>query len=56
VALLLGVLVRGETVALLSIVGSAVCVAGAVVMRRGQNVPQRGPALEPVPYEERKAS
>ena len=60
VALLLGVLVRGETVALLSVIGSVMCVAGALVMRRAQNVPQRVPAqivpLEPVPYEERKAS
>ena len=34
VALLLGVLVRGEYVAMLSIIGSAVCVAGAWLMRR----------------------
>lgn len=33
VALLLGVLVRGEHVAMLSVVGSVVCVAGAWVMR-----------------------
>ena len=33
VALLLGVLVRGEYVAMLSIIGSAVCVAGAWLMR-----------------------
>ena len=37
VALLLGVLVRGESVAMLSIIGSAVCVAGAWLMRRAQN-------------------
>lgn len=36
VALLLGVLVRGEYVATLSIIGSAVCVAGAWLMRRAQ--------------------
>ena len=36
VALLLGWLVRGERVALLSIVGGAVCVAGAWLMRRAQ--------------------
>jgi drug/metabolite transporter (DMT)-like permease len=36
VALLLGVLVRGEYVAPLSIIGSAVCVAGAWLMRHGQ--------------------
>ena len=34
VALVLGVLVRGEHVALLSIIGAAVCVAGAWLMRR----------------------
>jgi drug/metabolite transporter (DMT)-like permease len=34
VALLLGVLVRGERVALLSIIGAAICIAGAVVMQR----------------------
>jgi len=36
VALVLGWLVRGEYVALLSIVGGAVCVAGAWLMRRAQ--------------------
>jgi len=36
VALLLGWLVRGEHVAVLSIVGGAVCVAGAWLMRRAQ--------------------
>lgn len=36
VALLLGVLIRNERVALLSIVGGAVCVAGAWLMRRAQ--------------------
>ena len=36
VALLLGVLVRGEHVALLSVLGCAICVAGAVLMRRAQ--------------------
>ena len=34
VALLLGVLVRSEQVALLSVLGGAVCVAGALLMRR----------------------
>jgi drug/metabolite transporter (DMT)-like permease len=34
VALVLGVLVRGERVALLSVIGGAVCVAGAWLMRR----------------------
>ena len=37
VALVLGVVVRGEKVALLSVVGSAVCVGGAWLMRRVQN-------------------
>jgi drug/metabolite transporter (DMT)-like permease len=36
VALVLGVIVRGEKVALLSILGSAVCVSGAWLMRRSQ--------------------
>ena len=36
VALLLGVLVRGERVALLSVLGGAVCVAGAWLIRRTQ--------------------
>jgi len=34
VALVLGVVVRGEHVALLSVLGAAVCVAGAWLMRR----------------------
>jgi drug/metabolite transporter (DMT)-like permease len=37
VALLLGVLVRGETVALLSVLGAAICVAGALLMRRAHS-------------------
>jgi drug/metabolite transporter (DMT)-like permease len=41
VALVLGVLVRSEKVALLSIVGSAVCVGGAWLMRRAQGTPQQ---------------
>jgi drug/metabolite transporter (DMT)-like permease len=41
VALLLGVLVRGEYVAKLSIVGCAVCVAGAWLMRRAQISPRQ---------------
>lgn len=44
VALLLGVLVRGEHVALLSVVGSAVCVAGAWMIR-----PQQTPAAVKAP-------
>jgi drug/metabolite transporter (DMT)-like permease len=36
VALLLGVLVRGERVAMLSVFGGAVCVAGAWLIRRAQ--------------------
>ena len=34
VALILGVAVRGERVALLSVIGCAICIAGAVLMRR----------------------
>lgn len=41
VALLLGVAVRGEYVSTLSIVGSAVCVAGAWLLRRRQISPER---------------
>jgi len=41
VALLLGVIVRGEHVAMLSIFGSVVCVAGAWLMRRPQKPPER---------------
>ena len=40
VALLLGVAVRGEKVALLSVAGSVVCVSGAWLMRRAQNSPE----------------
>ena len=36
VALVLGILVRGERVALLSAAGGAVCVAGAWLLRRAQ--------------------
>jgi drug/metabolite transporter (DMT)-like permease len=39
VALLLGVLVRDERVALLSVLGCIVCVAGAWIMRRAQSAP-----------------
>jgi drug/metabolite transporter (DMT)-like permease len=39
VALVLGVLVRGERVAVLSVVGGAVCVAGAWLIRRAQSGP-----------------
>jgi drug/metabolite transporter (DMT)-like permease len=38
VALVLGVVVRGEKVALLSVAGSVVCVGGAWLMRRAQNL------------------
>ena len=37
VALVLGVVVRGEKVALVSVAGSVVCVGGAWLMRRAQN-------------------
>lgn len=60
VALLLGVLVRGETVAMLSVIGSAVCIGGALLMRRAQAAPPPAAApvvrLEPAPWTERKAS
>ncbi len=39
VALLLGVIARGERVALLSVAGGAVCVAGAWLSRRAQMAP-----------------
>lgn len=42
VALVLGVVVRGERVALLSVIGCSVCIAGAWLMRRVQSTP---PAL-----------
>ena len=45
VALLLGVTVRGEHVAMLSIFGSAICVAGAWFMRRTRA--ERGPDDQP---------
>ena len=45
VALALGVLVRGERVALLSVLGGGVCVAGAWLMRRAQSDP--GPLWRP---------
>lgn len=38
VALVLGVVVRGEKVSLLSVAGSVVCVGGAWLMRRAQNL------------------
>lgn len=45
VALLLGVLVRGESVAGLSVIGGVVCLAGAWLMRRAQlEHAVRGPA------------
>jgi drug/metabolite transporter (DMT)-like permease len=46
VSLLLGVLVRGEHVATLSIVGGVVCLAGAYLMRRAQ-MEQASPAPAP---------
>lgn len=48
VALLLGIVVRGESVAMLSVIGSAVCVAGALLMRRAQHAPQPVPQSQPV--------
>jgi drug/metabolite transporter (DMT)-like permease len=53
VALLLGVLVRGEHVAALSVVGGVVCLAGAWLMRRAQiEHAVRGPVLQTVNSEQ----
>ena len=50
VALLLGVVVRGEHVALLSMVGAAVCLAGAWIMRRpAPGLPGLVPAVAKMP-------
>src|ERR1700722_20389201 len=58
VALVLGVVVRGEKVAWLSIAGSAVCVGGAWLMRRAQNsqVPQvlQSSGIQTVPPDSQK--
>lgn len=42
VALLLGVLVRQERVAIISVIGAAVCLGGAVLIRRAQDHPAHG--------------
>lgn len=57
VALLLGVAVRDERVALLSVLGSVVCVAGAWIMRRAQSAPP-APVVSVVPLleSERRAA
>lgn len=55
VALLLGVVVRGEQVALLSVLGGAVCVAGAWWIRRAQEHAVAAPVPKPVPVEVRAA-
>jgi len=44
IALALGVVVRGEEVALLSIAGGAICIAGAWLIRRAQQQPAAVPA------------
>ena len=49
VALLLGVVVRGEQVALLSVVGAAVCLAGAWIMRRPAGLPGLAQAIAGMP-------
>ena len=49
VALLLGVLVRGERVAALSVIGGGVCLVGAWLMRRAQlehAVREAAPAMQ----------
>lgn len=54
VALALGVLVRGESVAPLAILGAAICVAGAELMRRAQSTgPAQRPASAPLATEAR---
>jgi drug/metabolite transporter (DMT)-like permease len=55
VALALGVLVRGEQVAPLAVVGGAVCVAGAWWIRKAQEHAAAAPVAVPVPVEERAA-
>ena len=52
VALTLGVVVRGEHVAPLSVIGSCVCVAGAWLMRRAQTLPPatRAPYIRTAPF------
>jgi drug/metabolite transporter (DMT)-like permease len=55
VALALGVAVRGEQVALLSVLGGAVCVAGAWWIRRAQEHAVTAPVAVPAPVEERAA-
>lgn len=47
VALILGVVIRGEQVALLSVIGSIICVAGAWLMRRAPRAVT--PAVPPCP-------
>jgi drug/metabolite transporter (DMT)-like permease len=51
VSLLLGVVVRGERVALLSIIGSAVCLAGAWMIRPRSAKTQQKPQREFAEYE-----
>jgi drug/metabolite transporter (DMT)-like permease len=48
VALLLGVALRGEQVALIAIGGGALCVAGAWIMRRANNANAPQPVPAPV--------
>jgi drug/metabolite transporter (DMT)-like permease len=54
VALLLGVVVRGENVAIISAIGSAVCIAGAVLMQRKPK-PEPAVVIEPVAVTSRVA-
>jgi drug/metabolite transporter (DMT)-like permease len=49
VALLLGVLVRGERVATVSVIGGVVCLVGAYLMRRAQLTRDEPPAAPPPP-------
>ncbi|HTM33151.1 MAG TPA: DMT family transporter [Vicinamibacterales bacterium] len=48
VALLLGVIVRGERVALLSVAGAVVCLAGAALLRRRSSAPVHVSSQVPV--------
>jgi drug/metabolite transporter (DMT)-like permease len=52
VALVLGVFVRGERVALLSVIGCAVCVGSAWLMRRAQSEFRRGAGPSNQPQED----
>jgi drug/metabolite transporter (DMT)-like permease len=52
ISLLLGVAMRGEHVALLSIIGSVICIAGAWIIRPRPSKPQGTPQREVINYEQ----